>query len=257
MKPRLETTVFGLLHLGAIGAGFTTPARPWTGVVAFLIYGFCVGGGYHRLFAHRSFEMTAVVSSVVAWLGTAVLMRGPLWWVSHHRRHHRVADSPLDLGSPHVVGFRIAYFGGGDLSVRSNILREEVPDLSSDRYLEFLERYRYLPAVSVILISYALGGWPALLWAYALPATAVLHGLCWINSVSHLYGWRTHGTPDRSTNSLIVSIFTLGEGWHNNHHAHPARVKFGRGLTQPDPVYWMIRALSAVRLARTPRESGS
>jgi stearoyl-CoA desaturase (delta-9 desaturase) len=79
----------------------------------------------------------------------------------------------------------------------------------------------------------------------------LVHHATWsVNSICHAYGQRTFATPDRSTNQGLVALATLGEGWHNNHHACPTAARHGLGRWQPDPTWWLIRCLERLGWAR-------
>jgi stearoyl-CoA desaturase (delta-9 desaturase) len=89
-----------------------------------------------------------------------------------------------------------------------------------------------------------------LVWGVFVRTTLLLHTTWLVNSATHLWGYRSHATRDRSTNLWWVALLTMGEGWHNNHHAFPRSARHGLRWWEIDVTYWLIRLLGWVGLAR-------
>lgn len=247
-------------------------------IAAFLIFytitGLGLTLGYHRLFAHRAFRVPRWLERLIALCGYLAIQRGPIFWVAMHRLHHRYSDIPgRDPHTPRE-GWLHVHFGWHQRRRRdvweSEIYRRYTPDLIKDRFYLFLdnERRDYYTYFGILLASYGAGGLVGafrpegfrfdhynaacfLVWVGLLNRVAVLHAFGFINSICHALGTRpfnTRGT-DTSVNNLIVSLLIFGEGWHNNHHAHPKSARQGLRWYQWDPAWYGIWALKMLGLA--------
>jgi stearoyl-CoA desaturase (delta-9 desaturase) len=239
-------------------------------VVSYLLVGFGVTIGYHRLLTHRSFDAPASVRAVLAVLGSMSVQGAVIHWVADHRKHHTFADEDGDPHSPHTEG------GEGWRGVLRGIWHSHMGwlfdrkqrasasrfarDLKADPVIRFVDRW--FPAWALLglalpaLAGYALSGGElraaatGFLWG-GLVRVFLLHHATWsVNSICHIYGKRPFETEDESRNNWAVSMVSLGEGWHHNHHAFPMSAEHGLGRAQLDPSYWIIRALEALGLAR-------
>lgn len=235
-------------------------------VVMYLIAGFGITGGYHRLFTHRSFACPTWVRFLFGVAGS-MAVQGPLFfWVSTHRRHHQYSDVDGDPHSPHehgegasglIKGFWHAHMGwmfrGADAMASRSL-----PDLSRDACARLIHRGFVFWALAGLLIPAVVGGLISMSWMGALTGFLwgglarifVAHHATWsVNSVCHLWGSRDFVTRDDSRNNPAVAIFSLGEGWHNNHHAYPQSARHGLRWFQVDPTWILIWTLSRVGLA--------
>jgi fatty-acid desaturase len=249
-----------MIHVGVVLAPFTFT---WSGLavccVLYVLAGFGVTLGYHRLLTHRSFQTPRWVEYVLALLGSLANQGGPLQWVAVHRQHHQHSDtegdphSPLDgmwwahvlWWMPHIPTFHDpAYY------------ERYVPDLARSRYYQFLQRWQLVPPIALAGLLFALGqawggvGLSWLVWGIFVRTTLVFHATWLVNSATHRWGYRNYNTRDRSTNLWWVALVSLGEGWHNNHHAFPRSARHGLRWWELDVTYVMIRLLSFVALAR-------
>jgi fatty-acid desaturase len=247
----------------------------WTGVVLLAagIYLFGMIGinlGYHRLLAHRSFSCPVWLEHVLAILGVCSAQGAPAWWVAIHRMHHRFADKEED---PHAPGRNFLWghiawitFQTEDM-LAGHVTNRYAGDLLRDPLYVWLDKYwQGVALASWILLPAAaltgslLAGMSAqaalqlaasvVVWGVAARTVYVWHVSAFVNSVSHLWGYRSYETNDNSRNNLFVGYFAHGEGWHNNHHADPQAAMQGRRAWEFDPVFWMIRLLAALGLAR-------
>jgi stearoyl-CoA desaturase (delta-9 desaturase) len=236
--------------------------------ITYLLTGLGVTVGYHRLFTHRSFETTRTLRAVFAVLGS-MAVEGPLLeWVSTHRKHHRFSDRPGDPHSPHVervAGWRGALRGLAHAHVGWMFRGQDIAnprryakDLLADRSLCLISRtFPYwvlaglaLPfGLGVALTGSLLGGLTGLLWGGLVRIFLLHHATFSINSLCHFFGRRSFATGDESRNLGWLAPITLGEAWHNNHHAFPTSARHGLGGHQPDPSAWLISALERCRLA--------
>ncbi len=224
--------------------------------------------GYHRLFTHRSFKTTRTLRALFAVLG-AMAVEGPvIEWAATHRKHHRFSDHPGDPHSPHLdraPGWRGALrglahahvgwmFRGKDMANPARYAK----DLLADRDLRFISRTFPLWVVvglalpfglGVALTGSVVGGLTGLLWGGAVRVFLLHHATFSINSLCHFFGGRPFATGDESRNLAWLAPATLGEAWHNNHHAFPTSARHGLGRWELDPGAWLISALERCHLA--------
>jgi stearoyl-CoA desaturase (delta-9 desaturase) len=250
-----------LLHLGALAAPFY-----WSrgGLAAFLALTFVagcfgIGMGYHRLLTHRGYRTPRAVEYFLTVCGTLALEGGPISWVATHRIHHAHADAPGDPHSPRDgrlwahVGWILR--GTAQMHDRATLQRY-VPDLLRDPFHVLINRYHFLPLVASGVALYALGGTGLVVWGVFLRVTVGLHATWLVNSATHLWGTRRFETTDDSRNSWWVAALTFGEGWHNNHHAHPSSARHGLAWYELDVNWWGIRALQLLGLAKSVKLVG-
>jgi len=241
-------------HVGAVAAIFFLDAGAMlTALVLYVVAGmFGIGMGYHRLLTHRGYKTHKWVEYVLAWCGTLALEGGPIFWVATHRIHHQHSDRD---GDPHTPrdGTWWAHVGwvlsGEGLHHDAAVLARYVPDLTRDRVQVWLSRWHWTSNVAVGLGLLILGGLPYVLWGIFLRTTLGLHATWLVNSATHKWGSRRFDTHDDSTNNWWVALLTFGEGWHNNHHAHPTSARHGLAWYEVDFNWVGIRTLEAVGLA--------
>ena len=128
-------------------------------------------------------------------------------------------------------------------------LARYVPDLASDNFHVWITQYHYVPVISLGLLLLVLGGLPFLLWGIFLRTVVGLHATWLVNSATHIWGSRRFATRDDSTNNWFVALLTFGEGWHNNHHAHPTSARHGLKWYEIDMNWYGIWMLKLFGLA--------
>lgn len=208
---------------------------------------FFVTAGYHRYFAHRSYKMGRINQFIMALGGTLAIQKGPLWWASHHRMHHKYSDTDQDVHSP-KKGFWWSHVGWILCSKYDEPLYDKISDFAKYPELRFLDRYYLLaPLIGLALLA-CLGGWSSFLVAGCLSTVLLYHGVFVINSLAHVMGKRRYATTDTSRNSMILALITLGEGWHNNHHHFQASVRQGFRWWEIDISFYVLKALSVLGL---------
>src|SRR5262249_23558105 len=104
-------------------------------------------------------------------------------------------------------------------------------------------RCHWVPGLLLGGLCYLLAGWPGLVWGFLLSTVLCYHATFAVNSVCHVFGRRRYATPDESRNNLVVALFTLGEGWHNNHHPYQSSANQGFRWWEIDIAYYLIRVL--------------
>jgi fatty-acid desaturase len=258
------TTSFMIaFHVGAIAALFMFSWKALA--VAAVIYVFAInmgiGMGYHRLLTHRGYKTPKWVEYFLATCGTLALEGGPIFWVATHRVHHQHSDKLGDPHTPHEGGWW-AHAGwiltGEALHHETAVLSRYAPDLTRDRFHVLLSKYHWVPLTSLGLVllgvGTAIGGWHLgvafVLWGIFLRVTVGLHATWLVNSATHMWGSRRFQTRDDSRNNWWVALLTGGEGWHNNHHAHPVSARHGLRWYEFDPNFYGIWLLKKLGLAR-------
>ncbi len=238
----------------------------------YLISGFGVTIGFHRLFTHKSFETSRVMQAILAIAGSMAVEGSVLQWVATHRCHHQHSDAEDDPHSPHVFGrgfinmFRglwQAHMGWLFTPSKDN-LKRYIADFRNDRLIRTMSALfpvwvlvgMLVPAAVVGLVTMTWSGaFMGLLWG-GLVRMFFVHHITWsINSVCHIWGSRPFESHDESRNNFIFGVLAFGEGWHNNHHAFPTSARHGLKWWQIDVSYIVIRLMSWVGLVwhvRTP-----
>jgi fatty-acid desaturase len=251
---------WGLLQAGVLLAPFTFS---WSALalclVLYLLAGLGITMGYHRLLTHRSFQTSRFVEYGLTVLGSLANQGGPLQWVAVHRIHHQHSDADGDPHSPRdgVWWAHLLWWMPHDQVLDEPARYERyVLDLARDPVHRFLQRCHILLPLTLAGLLFGLGqlwGGVGLSWVVwgIFVRTALLYHATWlVNSATHLCGYRTYRTRDRSTNLWWVALLSLGEGWHNNHHAFPRSARHGLRWWELDLTYGVIRLLSLVGLAR-------
>ena len=260
--------VMVIMHLACLGVflvGFSWPAL-WVAIAMYVIRGMGVTTGYHRLLAHRSYKTNRFIQFVVATAGGLAMQGGPLWWVAHHRAHHRDTDKEGDIHSPVTKGMWQSHMGW----MMSNEAFHEQGSNSRDLFkypeLKFLQRHYVWILVLQLLGLYALGsllslwypdtsinGLQCLVWGFFVSTVFLWHVTFSVNSVCHRWGSQDYDSNDASTNNWIIGILGFGEGWHNNHHFYPSSARHGLKWWQVDVTWILIRGLCLVGLASDPK----
>jgi stearoyl-CoA desaturase (delta-9 desaturase) len=236
--------------------------------VTYVLTGLGITVGFHRLFTHRSFKTRPAMRALLAVLGSAAVEGPVIEWVANHRKHHRFSDVPGDPHSPHVdhaAGWRGALGGlfhahvgwilGGDPMASQE---RYASDLLADPVVRLIDRTFVLWVLAGLAFPFAMGlaltdslagGLTGLLWGGGVRIFFLHHATFSINSLCHTFGSRRFSTGDESRNLLWLALPTLGESWHNNHHAFPTSARHGLRWWQLDPSAWFIAGLERVGLA--------
>ncbi len=229
----------------------------WTGVslravlIGIALYWsrmFLITAGYHRYFSHRSFKTSRWFQFVLAFLGTACVQKGPIWWASTHRRHHKFSDTPEDVHSPVQRGFWYSHIGWIAANDHTHTDHRWVKDMNAFPELRWLGRYYFVAPVLLAIGCLLAAGWSGLVVGF-LWSTIVLWHCTWtINSLSHVFGKRRYATTDTSRNNWFLALVTMGEGWHNNHHHYMNSANQGFFWWEIDVSYYILRGMAAVGL---------
>jgi stearoyl-CoA desaturase (Delta-9 desaturase) len=232
--------------------------------VGYLLLGFGVTVGYHRLLTHRAFQTYPAVQYVFAILGSMALQGSVLDWVADHRKHHAHADEEGDPHSPHVghgsglrglwhahTGWLFETHGQADWKKYARELYEDRGMRRINKLFPWLALASLvIPALLGLLIHGGVGGLlRGLVWG-GLVRAFLLHHVTWsINSVCHFFGRRRFAVEDHSTNVAWLALPSLGEAWHHNHHAFPRSAAHGLRWWEVDLSAGVIAGLRRLGLA--------
>jgi stearoyl-CoA desaturase (Delta-9 desaturase) len=237
---------FVLVHLACVAA-------LWTGVtyealgLCFALYWlriFAIGAGYHRYFSHRAYRTSRAFQFALAVLSQSTAQKSVLWWASKHRHHHLHSDTETDVHSPRHKGFVYSHLGW--IFSRKNDAADLVKVADFARYPElmWLHKHELVPPAVLAVLSVLIAGWSGLVVGFFWSTVLVYHATFCINSLAHVRGRRRYVTGDDSRNNWLLALVTMGEGWHNNHHAYQSSVRQGFRWWEIDATFYLLKALS-------------
>jgi stearoyl-CoA desaturase (delta-9 desaturase) len=247
-------------HAGAIMAFWHFS---WSGLALVAVMHFisaCLGVtlGYHRLLTHGSFVVARPLQYFFALCGMLSAEGSPLMWVAVHRKHHAHSDEEEDPHSP-THGFwwsHMLWFQPAETEAeRVALFKRWAPDLYRDPVHRFFHKTFAWYSLAVGVVLYAAGeflfneGLSWFFWGLCMRTTIAYHSTWFVNSATHIWGYRNYQTTDRSRNLWWVALMSYGEGWHNNHHAHQRLARHGHRWWEVDITYMVIRLLKALGLA--------
>jgi stearoyl-CoA desaturase (delta-9 desaturase) len=225
--------------------------------------------GYHRLLTHRSFATSKPVEYVFATLGALAVEGPPIPWVSDHRKHHAHSDEEGDPHSPHVgyggeltstlrglwhahAGWLMTNWGQADPEKYAPELAEQRPMVWMTNLYGLFVLFTFgAPAlVGYLLTGTLAGAATGLLWGGLVRIFLLNHVTFSINSICHFMGRRRFDTDDESRNVFWLSLLSMGESWHHNHHAFPRSAVHGLRRWELDPSAWVIWTLEKLGIAR-------
>jgi stearoyl-CoA desaturase (delta-9 desaturase) len=267
-------TVLPVVALFFVAWQLWSRALHWHDLVVFgivyLLTGLGVTVGFHRYLTHRSFATTRWLRATLTVLGSAAVEGPVISWVADHRKHHAFSDHEGDPHSPHVGqggglrgalrGLAHAHLGWLFIHTHRGARVRYAPDLLADPIVRFVDRTFVLWVTVGLMIPFGLGmalggslkaGFTGLLWGGFVRIFVVHHITYSINSLCHFFGRRRFDTGDESRNLTWLAVPSLGEAWHNNHHAFPTSAAHGmrRWEQAMDPSGLVIRGLEAAGLA--------
>ncbi len=255
-------------HIGSVlvvMTGLSWGAIAWL-IGLYLIRMLATTAIYHRLLTHKSYQAPNLLLWVGCIIGASAGQMGPSWWKAHHLAHHQHADQPLDPHSPCVPpeGMPGFYWSQGGWLLSPTFFPEKLPlDVEKNLSLKLLDRFHFVPLIALGILSYGMGG-TEYLGAFFLSTTLLFHGVQTVNSFCHITGEQPFITKDFSRHNGWVALLTLGEGWHNLHHAFPSSsrhgitIDSGKVVYLPDVTFRFLKLLEALQLAsdlRIPTEA--
>ncbi|UXY13620.1 fatty acid desaturase [Chitiniphilus purpureus] len=222
--------------------------------------------GYHRHFTHRAFKTHDPIRFILGVFGSTAC-QGPVnYWVSNHRRHHRYTDQPGDIHSPYIQGetplhgwrrfwhSHIGWTFSHDISntavAAPDLIRDPVARTVTSTYYLWVALGFALPAAIGGLVTQSwAGALSGLLWGGLVRLFVIYHSIHAITSLAHMWGHQTYKGGNHARNNFLMSIFTWGEAWHNNHHTFPGSAMFGLRWWQIDLGGYVIQLLRLLGLA--------
>ena len=233
-----------------------SPIALWVALGSYLLRMFAITAFYHRYFSHKAFKTSRIAQFFFGVLGATATQRGPIWWASHHRRHHIYSDKDKDIHSP-KHGFLWSHVGWF-LCLKNFTTHEDcVRDLVKFPELVLLDRFDvFVPilyGISIFFLGYYLEiAYPALqttglqmlIWGYFVSTVVLIHCTLFVNSLAHILGSQRYDTGDDSRNNGFIALLTMGEGWHNNHHHFPVSARQGFFWWEIDMSYYLLKLMS-------------
>jgi stearoyl-CoA desaturase (delta-9 desaturase) len=205
---------------------------------------FAIGAGYHRYFSHRAYSTSRTFQFILAVVSQSTAQKSVLWWASKHRHHHLHSDTERDVHSPRHTGFVYSHLGWIFSRQHDKADLVKVGDLTRYPELMWLHRYELVPPIALGFLCFVVAGWSGLVVGFFWSTVLVYHATFCINSLAHVKGRQRYLTADDSRNNWLLAIFTMGEGWHNNHHACQSSVRQGFRAWEIDPTFYLLKALS-------------
>jgi stearoyl-CoA desaturase (Delta-9 desaturase) len=245
-----STIAFVLVHLACLAAfwtGVTWPAIALC-ITLYWLRIFAIGAGYHRYFSHRAYSTSRAFQLVLAVMAQSTTQKSVLWWAIQHRHHHLHSDTPRDLHSPRQKGFLYSHVGWIFARRQDTVDLTKIEDFAKYPELMWLHRFEQAPAVVLAVACYLIAGWSGLVVGFFWSTVLVYHATFCINSLAHVHGRKRYLTGDDSRNNWFLALFTMGEGWHNNHHACQSSVRQGFRWWEYDLTYYLLKLFSALRL---------
>ncbi|CAN1530594.1 OLE1 Fatty-acid desaturase [Methylophilaceae bacterium] len=259
----LRVLPFIVLHLACFAVFWVefSAVAVSVAVLLYLLRMFAITGFYHRYFSHKAFKTSRPVQFIFAFLAASAAQRGPLWWASHHRHHHAHSDHPEDPHSPKQHGFFWSHLSWFLANKNFRLKKERIKDWLQYPELKLLDRFDVVAPLALALGLFGLGAWlenaaPHLqtnglqlfIWGFVISTVLLYHMTFTVNSLAHVWGKRRFLTNDDSRNNPVIALFTLGEGWHNNHHHFPSSARQGFYWWEIDLTYYGLKILSALGL---------
>jgi stearoyl-CoA desaturase (delta-9 desaturase) len=237
---------FVLVHLSCIAAIWSGVTWQAIAICAGLYWlrMFAIGAGYHRYFSHRAYSTSRIFQFILALLAQSTAQKSVLWWAAKHRHHHLHSDTEQDVHSPRHKGFLYSHVGWIFAQKHDKADFVKVADLARYPELMLLHKYELLPAIAVGILCFLAAGWSGLVVGFFWSTVLVYHATFCVNSLAHVHGSKRYVTGDDSRNNWLLALFTMGEGWHNNHHAYQSSARQGFKWWEVDATYYCLRAMS-------------
>jgi stearoyl-CoA desaturase (delta-9 desaturase) len=221
---------------------------------------FSISAGYHRLFSHRSYEAHPVLRLFLLFFGAGAFQNSVLVWAADHRRHHHRTDGDQDPYNARR-GFWYSHLGWVVHKPEPGIVAAPVADLENDPLVSWQHRhYGWIGVAAGLVLPTLLGlafGDPigGFIVGAAVRLLLCYHATFAINSLAHMFGRQPYSDRNSARDSLMVALISMGEGYHNFHHAFPADYRNGVKGHHFDPTKWILRGLELLGIARNLRRT--
>jgi stearoyl-CoA desaturase (delta-9 desaturase) len=257
MRPQLVP--FLSIHAGCVAAIWSGVTWQAIAICVVLYWSrmFAIGAGYHRYFSHRAYATSRVFQFILAFLAQSSAQKSVLWWAAKHRHHHLHSDTRRDVHSPRHKGFVYSHVGWIFARQHDATDLQKVADFASFPELMWLHKLEVLPAILIAALCVFIAGWTGLVVGFLWSTVLLYHATFCINSLAHVHGRKRYVTGDESRNNWLLALFTMGEGWHNNHHAYQSSAQQGFQWWELDLTYYILRVLSRLGIVwdlKTPPE---
>ena len=231
----------------------------WDALVLFLVttaLTVCLGHslGMHRRLIHRAFDCPMWLERSFVYLGTLVGMAGPFGMI----RQHDMRDWAQRKPTCHpYLAHRAALIRDAYWQLHCELKLAHPPELhmerrvSADPFYRFLERTWMAQQMPWAVLFFALGGWSWLVWGIAVRVAASVTGHWLVGYFAHNWGrrsWHVHDAGVQGYNVAYCGLISMGEAWHNNHHAFPGSARLGLKPGETDPGWWVLLALAKIGL---------
>merc|ERR1719284_330233 len=250
--------VAGVPAIG-MGAAFTITPQFKTIVLAFILYvfsGVSITAGYHRLYAHKSYDAALPVRMFFAFFGAGAIQGSIKWWAHSHRVHHRYTDTPRD---PYDARQGLWYSHMGWMLVKANPknrARADISDLTSDWVVRFQHRhYLTLMLLMSLVLPTIIAGvfwgdwWGGFIYGGIFKSFVIQQATFCVNSLAHWIGSQPFDDRRTPRDHVITALATFGEGYHNFHHEFPSDYRNALKWYQYDPTKMVIWGLSKIGMA--------
>lgn len=227
---------FFILYLSFVGGDFSWLLFGIPSAMIVVILGFNIG--LHRYFSHRSFQTSRTWQNILACVSVFCGVGSVASWCSIHRLHHVTSDRIGDPHNPTDHGIINTWFNlwKTDPKVKRSYYR----NLINTPVLKFTHKHYFSIHLVTILTLFYISPY-LLMGLYLFPFMCSFHGSASIAVIAHRFGYRTYNTQDKSKNSWVACIMSMGEGWHNNHHANAGNWRSGEKWWELDPPAWVIK----------------
>ncbi len=221
----------------------------------------CLGHslGMHRKLIHNSFECPLWLEYFMVYCGVLTGLSGPISLMETHEMRdwaQRQRQSHPYFGHKSSLFIDAWWQLHCDITLKNTPQFKPEPRVAEDRFYQFLEKTWMLQQLPIMLLLYLWGGWPYVFWGGFLRVFACITGHWLIGYFAHNDGhqqWRVEGASVQGYNIPFCGLITMGECWHNNHHAYPGSAKLGLQSKQSDPGWWVLRALEKIKLVKQLR----
>ncbi|MEO0971952.1 MAG: acyl-CoA desaturase, partial [Pseudomonadota bacterium] len=249
--------VGGMWLLGTVGSALTVSAGAVLLFIVSTLITLCLGHslGMHRRFIHRSYQCPAWVERLLVHFGVLVGLAGPLGMLHTHDLRDWAQRQPachpyFSHGSVWYRDLLWQHFCCLDLSSPPQLTVEH--EIAHDPWIRFMERTWMAQQVPWALLSFLLGGWGWVCWGIASRVSVSILGHWWVGYYAHNTGemeWHVEGAAVQGRNVRWTALLTMGENWHNNHHAFPGSARLGLRQGQWDPGWWVLQLMARLGLA--------
>jgi len=202
----------------------------WLGIVG-------VNVSLHRYYAHRAFETSFIKKQILLWSSVFTSLGSPAMWCSVHRLHHAYSDTNKDPHNPRKIGILKTWF---TIWPKIRIPKPLLTPFLKTKSENFIHKNYFLLNLGLLLMLLIID-FKLAAFAYSIPAIGCFHGASSIGVLPHYWGYKSYETKDKSYNNWLASILSLGEGWHNNHHANPSKWQQGEKWWEIDPAAFAIK----------------